>query len=424
MLVKNLKAVSEGKADPAQVRKLRMRGRSEKIRAQRYLKIDSKRLDKLVDLVGELLINKMRLEQLTLEHQVPEIEQAVEHMSRLVDDLQFEIMQARMVPVSQIFDRFPRLVRDLAQMQKKKIGVVIKGGDIELDRTVLDRLGEPMIHLIRNAVDHGIEPMHVRKEAGKTEQATITLSARRERSIVVVEVKDDGRGFDVEKISAKAISEGLATKEQLAEMTPNQIMQLAFSPSFSTAENVTQVSGRGVGLDVVKTMIQNINAVMNLSSERGKGTTLRLELPLTLAIIKCFLVQVAEETFALPMTSVERYVRLPNLKSIEEEEVFIHEGKAVPLVRLRRIFGLDGRPSMNPVVIIVERAGEKAGLLVDSIVGEQEIIMKPLTRIVNTGGFAGATILGDGTVALILDINILLENEFSDRASEASLAAN
>jgi two-component system chemotaxis sensor kinase CheA len=423
-LVTSLQNVTTGSGDVAKLYGQGVAARPPKIMAQRYLKIDSKRLDTMVDLVGELLINKMRLEQLAAQHKIATVEQAVSQLSRLVDDIQYEIMQARMVPVSHVFDRFPRLVRDLAKLEGKDIRLVSKGGDIELDRTVLDLLGEPLIHLIRNAVDHGVEPPDGRVKAGKPEKGTITLSAKREKNMVIVELADDGAGFDVEGICKKVINEGLLSEEQVSLMTRDQLMQLTFNPSFSTADRVTDVSGRGVGLDVVKTMIQNINGALRLESEEGKGTTFRLELPLTLAIIKCFLIEVSDETFAIPITHVERYLRLPNMKSIEGEEVFLYQENAVPLIKIADAFRLPRKNSDNPVVIIVERGKDKAGLLVDRIIGEQEIIMKPLTRVVNTMGFAGATILGDGSVALILDVNTLLEGKITEGTREVGIDAN
>lgn len=381
------------------------------LKTVKSVRVSMERLDKLMNLVGELLINKMRLQQIRQEKDIKELNETINHLDRLTTDLQFEVMQSRLVPVEQIFNRFPRMVRDLAKKEDKDVNFIVEGNEIELDRTVIDEIGEPLVHLLRNSVDHGVELPAERKAAGKKAQGTIRLTARRERNAAIIEVEDDGRGFDVEEIKKAAVKKGIMSSNDIDMLSPNKVMQIAFDPRFSTAKKVTEVSGRGVGLDVVKNKIEALNGNIGLETVTGKGTKFSLELPLTLAIIQCFLVRVEDDHYVIPLANVLRTVKVESdqIRSIEGYETFILDEEDIPLIRLTRIFGLNDKNREDYVTVMVEKGGDKAALVVDEIVGKQELIIKPLDRSLReTRGFSGCTILGDGSVALILDLNTLL----------------
>lgn len=381
------------------------------LKTVKFVKVGMDRLDKLMNLVGELLISKMRLEQIRQEKEVKELNEPVNQVGRLVEDLQFQVMQSRLVPIGHIFNRFPRMVRDLARKEGKDINFVVEGLELELDRTVIDEIGEPLVHLLRNAVDHGIESVDGRKEEGKKEQATIKLSARREKNAAVIEVEDDGGGMSIEEIKKKAIEKEIATEKEIASLPSKKIMQFIFDPKFSTANKVTEVSGRGVGLDVVKNKIEALNGAVNIETVEGHGTKFTLELPLTMAIIQCFLVDVDKEKYAIPLSNVVRSVKVEanKIKSIEGNETFILDAEDIPLIRLNKMFDLPDVSKESYTTVIVEKSGDQAGLVVDRIAGKQELIIKPLDKsLKESQGFSGCTILGDGSVALILDLNSLL----------------
>jgi len=385
--------------------------RPETLRQVNFVKVNIKRLDKLMDLVGELLINKMQLQQKQEEVKSVAFDAHLKQLDRLVSDLQYEVMESRMVPVGQVFNRFPRMIRDLARRENKEIDFVMEGIEIELDRTVLDKIGEPLVHLLRNSVDHGIEEMEERKKANKSEKARIRLAARREKNSVILEVEDDGQGFNQEKIAQAALKKNIITKEQLNSLSPQKVFNLIFDPRFTTKEKVTEVSGRGVGLDVVKTVIEGLGGNVKIKSELGKGTTFELSLPLTLAIVRSFLIEVSGETYGIPIANVVRTVRIKHedIKTIEGNETFILEEEDIPIFRLTNLFGLEEEEKENLTLVVVEKGEDKAALLVDKIVRDEELIIKPLDKsIKNVKGAAGATILGDGRVALIIDINTLL----------------
>lgn len=381
------------------------------LRGVRSIKVDIEILDKLVDLVGELLTATMRFQNLNSKYKLKEFDKLINQLNMLTEDIQYEVTEARMIPVGQVFNRFPRMVRDLAKREGKKVDFTVEGSDIQLDRSVLDQIGEPLIHLLRNSIDHGIESPEERKKAGKPETGKIQLKARREKNAVIIEVIDDGAGFDEDKIRKIAIRKGIITGEEAKTITKKQLLEIPFQPTFSTSEKVTKVSGRGVGLDVVKTKMEELNGSLKMETEKGKGSKFILGLPHTLAIIRCLLTYVGEERYALPILDIARIVNIQESKiqHIEGNEVFILDGEDIPLIRLRDIFNLPRKKDKRMTVIITERTAEKNGIAVDGIIGEQELMIKSVTKTLKrVKGIAGATILGDGQPAMVLDINGLL----------------
>ncbi|MCX9089697.1 MAG: chemotaxis protein CheA [Candidatus Methanoperedens sp.] len=387
-------------------------GSKTSIKSVQSVRVSIERLDSLMNLVGELIINKIRLMQLASVHKLDDLEETLASLNRLTNDLQEEIMASRMVPIEQIFNRFPRMVRDLAKNQETEIDLILEGGDIELDRTVLDEIGDPLVHILRNCIDHGIESPEVRKQNGKNEKGTIRLTARREKNHVVIEAVDDGKGMDPQKMRETAVKKGLMTQEEAAKLSDTEAINLSFMAGFSTAEKVTEISGRGVGMDVVRTKIGGMGGSIKLESVPGKGTMMRLKLPLTVAIIHSLMVKVGSDIYAIPITNVIRdlSIKKEEIKTIKGEEVVLIRGDVLPLVRLHKLFDIKGNGSEELLVVVVERAGSNVGLVVDQVIGQQEVIIKNLDNNILKGvkGFAGATILGDGNVALILDVGTLL----------------
>lgn len=368
-------------------------------------------LDTMVNLVGELVITRARLENLARAAGRADIVEALEDLRRTSSELQHEVMQTRMVPVGNIFNRFPRMVRDLARDLGKDITFEMDGLDIELDRTVLDEIGDPLVHLLRNAVDHGVEPADVRAQAGKPERAAVRLSAARERDQVLLIVSDDGKGMDPERIWTKAVEKGLVTPEQREGYTTENILMLACTPGFSTSETATKVSGRGVGLDVVRGKIQYLGGSLSIRSEAGRGTEFVLSLPLTLAIVQALLVRAGGLVLALPLSYVGE-VFAPGEVVVDTVEggpvLSLRDGRVVPLYRLDVLIGShddEGRqPGEGEYVVLVEQGDQARGLTVDGLVGRQEVVIKPLAKMLRQiTGLGGATVLGDGSVALILD---------------------
>lgn len=382
------------------------------VKSVQSVRVNIERLDSLMNLVGELVINKIRLMQLANVNKFTALEETLASLNRLTNDLQEEIMAARMVPIEQIFNRFPRMVRDLAKKESKEIELILEGGDIELDRTVLDEVGDPLVHILRNCVDHGIESPEERKKQGKNPKGTVKLTARREKNHVVIETQDDGKGMDPRKLRESAVNKGLLTEEEASRLTDTEACNLCFMAGFSTAEKITDVSGRGVGMDVVRTKIEGMGGSLKLESIHGKGTKIELKLPLTVAIIQSLMVKLKDEVYAIPITSVVRdlAIRKDQIQTIQGEETVLIRGEVLPIIRLHNIFGLESNGSENLIVVVVERMGSNVGLVVDQLIGQQEVIIKNLDNRILKGikGFAGATILGDGNVALILDIGTLL----------------
>jgi two-component system chemotaxis sensor kinase CheA len=379
-------------------------------RGSRNVRIDLRRLDALMNLIGELVITRGRLVELATLRDDPPLTDAVTEASRLVSDLQDQIMASRMVPVWQVFDRFPRLVRDSSRALGKQIDFAIEGKDIELDRSMLDEIGEPVVHLLRNAIDHGFESTEERVAAGKPTAGRLVLSAARERSSITVRVTDDGRGIDRERVLRKARKLGLVDAGR-SELSDDELIRLISRPGFSTAERVTDISGRGVGIDAVHARIRSLGGSVEIRSTPGVGTTVTLRLPLTLAILRALLVRVDGDTFAVPMTHVNETVELEStaLKSVKGHEVLMLRDDVLPLVRFRSLLGVAGDGGRLPQVIVLEVGERRAGLVVDELAGQQDIVVKQFDAVRNAATlFSGATILGDGAPALIVDVGSLL----------------
>lgn len=376
----------------------------------RHVRIDLRRLDALMNLIGELVITRGRLVELASLRDDPPLTDAVTEASRLVSDLQDHIMASRMVPVWQVFDRFPRLVRDAARALGKQIEFTIEGKDIELDRSMLDEIGEPVVHLLRNAVDHGFEMPDERTSLGKARSGRLVLSAARERSSITIRVADDGRGIDRERVLRKARNLGLVDSSR-AELSDDELIRIISRPGFSTAERVTDISGRGVGIDAVHARIRALGGSVEIRSTPGEGTVVTLRLPLTLAILRALLVRVDGDTFAVPMTHVNETVELQPaaLKSVKGHEVLMLRDDVLPLVRFRSLLGMAGDTGRLPQVIVLEVGERRAGLVVDELAGQQDIVVKQFDAVRNAAAlFSGATILGDGAPALIVDVSSLL----------------
>jgi len=381
------------------------------VRAQRSVRIDLRRLDSLMNLIGELVITRGRLVQLSAGINDPALTEAVAQTSRLVADLQDEIMTSRMVPVWQVFDRFPRLVRDAARSVGKQVNFVIEGKDVELDRSMLDEVGDPIVHLLRNAIDHGIETPDTRRAQGKPAEGRLTLSATRDRSAVAIRVIDDGRGIDRSRVLARARANGLVEQDK-TDLTDEELLRLISRPGFSTAETVTDLSGRGVGIDAVYNRVRSLGGAVDIRSVPGEGTTVTLRLPLTLAIVRSLLARIGDETYAVPLTHVRETVELePDVvRSVQGREVFMLRDEVLPMVRMRDLVR-HPEPASGSLeqVIVVEMAERRAALVVDALVGQQEIVVKQFDGVRDgLGVFGGATILGDGVPALILDVSSLL----------------
>ena len=377
---------------------------------QRYVRIDLRRLDALMNLMGELVIARGRLEQALSVHADPALHDAAGAVGRLIGDMQSGILSSRMVPVWQVFDRFPRVVRDAARSLGKELDFTIEGREIELDRALLDQIGDPLVHLLRNAIDHGIEAPDERERAGKGRTGRLTLSAARDRSSVVIRVTDDGRGIDRARMLARGQAEGSldATREGLSD---EDLLKIIARPGFSTAERVTTLSGRGVGVDAVVNRVRSIGGSVELRTAHGKGTSITIRLPVTLAIIQALLAKVGEETYALPLTHVRETLQLTPavVRRVRGMDVLVLRDEVLPLLSLRQIVELPVRDAEGSQVVVLEVADRRAGLVVDQLRGQQEIVVKPIDSARGAAScFSGATILGDGVPALILEATSLL----------------
>lgn len=376
----------------------------------RHVRVDLRRLDGLMDLIGELVTVRGRLNELAAERRDPAIDDVAIQVSRLSGELQAGIIQARMTPVWQVFDRFPRLVRDLARELGKSVAFRVEGKEIELDRAILDELGDPLLHLLRNAVDHGIEPPAERRRHGKKPEGEIVLAAVRERASVAITVRDDGRGIDRGKVLERARREGLVDPH--AEMlSDDQLLRVVARPGFSTAEAVTSVSGRGVGIDVVSTRIRALGGSIAVRTETGTGTSFVLRLPVTLAIVRALIAGVGRERYALPLTYVAETVEfgVQATTTVEGREAIVLRDHVVPLVHLRRLLGVAGDAPPRSPIIVLEMGERRSGIVVDGMLGQQEIVVKGFDAPQGMlPVFSGATIMGDGIPALILDAGGLL----------------
>lgn len=374
-----------------------------KKKVHQSVRVELERLDKFLNMVSELVINRTRLEQISSIYKLTELNETIEQVARTTNDLQDLVMKIRMLPLDSVFNRFPRLIRDLSVELDKDMELIIEGQDTELDRTVIDEIGEPLIHLLRNAADHGVENKEKRAASGKTPIGKIKLIAYQEGTKAVIKVQDDGAGINVERVRAKAEQSGISTDG----MNDNDIKNLIFAQGFSTNEVVTDISGRGVGMDVVKTKISALGGTVDVISEEGKGSTFIIKLPLTLQIITALLVKVGDESLAISLNYIDSVIdyKEEDIKKTNNKEVIIYRGNVLPIVRINKKLGLD-KIASGKIYIVVVNVGEKtAGLLVDSLQGQQDIVIKPLgNTLKGLKEYIGATILGDGFVTLILDV--------------------
>lgn len=396
------------------------------------VRVDVKRLDHLMNLIGELVLGKNRLiriygdveERYDGEKFLEELNQVVSSISTVTTDLQLAVMKTRMLPVGKVFSKFPRMVRDLSRELGKNIDLIISGEETELDKSIVEEIGDPLIHIIRNSCDHGIEVPDVRKANGKSEVGKVELKAYNEGNHIVIEIKDDGKGLDAEMLKKKAIEKGLINERDAENMSEKEAFGIIFRPGFSTAASITNVSGRGVGMDVVKTNVEKLNGIIEIDSELGVGTTQKLKIPLTLAIMQALLVGVQEEYYAIPLSSVLETVR------VSQEEIYTVDGKSVlrlrdevlSLVRLADIFKVDSvLESLNEVyVVIIGLAEQKIGVIVDYLIGQEEVVIKSLGYYLKgTEGIAGATVRGDGKITLIADVAAMM-----DMAKDVKVSVN
>ena len=386
------------------------------------IRVDVDRLDNLMNLVGELVLARNRLSQvaqsLIEKYERIEMSKQIVDISSQIDfvttELQMAVMKTRMVPIEKVFNGLPFLARNLMRTIGKDVDLQIYGKETELDKSLIEELNDPLIHMIRNAIDHGIEFPEERKKLGKPSQGIVIVSAERDGNFILITMEDDGRGMDAEQIKLKAIERGLITEEQAREMSKSEALNLVFIPGFSTKQETTNISGRGVGMDVVKTKIAKLKGIVEIDSEYGKGTIITLKLPLTLAIIQGLLMKVADETFAVPLNTVFEIVRLGSdeIYTIQGREVMRVRDSVLPIARMCDIIGRTNAPdhSKTSYVVIVGWGGKQIGLLVDSLLGQKEIVIKTLGNYLgDIPGIAGSTILGDGSVILVIDVGQFIE---------------
>lgn len=381
----------------------------------RTVRVDIEKLDSLMNLVSELIIAKNSLVAASSNDQGNNtaFNEQIEYLENVTTNLHESVMKVRMVPIESVVVKFPRMIRDLSKKLDKKMELYMTGEETELDRTVVDEIGDPLMHLLRNSADHGLESAEVRAQRGKPEQGSIFLDAYQDGNNVVIEVRDDGNGIDVEAVKNKAIKKNLVTAEQAANMPEKDIINLLFQPGFSTSEKVTDVSGRGVGLDVVKSKIESLSGEVEVKSKWGEGSTWTIRLPLTLAIIQALMVVVGGEKYAISLGSIQTIedISPKDIKLVENKEVINLRGTVIPLIRLTEVLDVESTrsPEDNLIVVIVKKGDKMAGLVIDELIGQQEIVIKSLGKYIKQCKFiSGATILGDGEVALILDANALL----------------
>ncbi len=381
----------------------------------RTVRVDIEKLDVLMNLVSELIIAKNSLVSATNAEGASNtgVNEHIEYLESVTTNLHESVMKVRMVPIESVVNKFPRMIRDLQKKLGKKMELYMTGEETELDRTVVDEIGDPLMHLLRNSADHGLESAQVRKERGKPEVGSIFLDAYQEGNNVIIEVRDDGNGIDVEAVRRKAIERGTITEEQAEDMTEKEIINLLFLPSFSTAKQVSDVSGRGVGLDVVRSKIEALSGEVEVKSKLGVGSTWTIRLPLTLAIIQALMVVVGGEKYAISLGNIQTIedISPSDIKYVQSKEVITIRGTVIPLLRLNEIVGIEStkKEDENMIVVIVKKGDKLAGLMIDELMGQQEIVIKSLGTYINKcKEISGATILGDGEVALILDTNALL----------------
>lgn len=381
----------------------------------RTVRVDIEKLDVLMNLVSELIIAKNSLVSASTQEKVKHsgFNEQIEYLESVTTNLHESVMKVRMVPIESVVNKFPRMIRDLSKKLDKKMKLFMSGEETELDRTVVDEIGDPLMHLLRNSADHGLESAEVRKQRGKSEVGSIFLDAYQDGNNVVIEVRDDGNGIDVEAVKNKAIERGAITEEQALNMSDKEIIDLLFLPSFSTSKKVTDVSGRGVGLDVVKSKIEALSGEVEVKSKLGEGSVWTIRLPLTLAIIQALMVIVGGEKYAISLGSIQTIenIKPQDIKFVQAKEVIHLRGTVIPLIRLSKVLDIESTksPDEDMIVVIVKKGDKLAGLVVDELMGQQEIVIKSLGKYINKCKvISGATILGDGEVALIIDANAVI----------------
>lgn len=411
-------AASNGGANAANHKK----AEEHKTKSVQSVRVDIDKLDTLLNIVGEIVINKTRLAQIGIMHKLPDLVETMEQMDRVTTELQTIVMKIRMVPVGQVFNRFPRMIRDISKELNKEINLIIEGEETELDRTVIDEIGDPLMHILRNSVDHGVEHADERRAAGKNPVGEVKLIASHEGNNVVIDIEDDGKGINPDFIKQKAIEKGVITQAEADRMDDNDAVRIIFAPGFSTASVVTDISGRGVGMDVVKTKIEALGGNVDVESKVGAGSKFKIRLPLTLAIIQALLIKVSEEIYAIPLSSIDSTINIKpsDISTVQNKEVFLLRGQIIPVIRLDNTLCV---PREQPVVeaenpedeediyvVIVHIGDQKAGIIVDTLIGQHDIVIKSLGKLMtNINVIAGATVLGDGSVALILDVATLMQ---------------
>ena len=377
------------------------------------VRVDIEKLDTLMNLMGELVINKVRLEQIGQTHRMTELMETLEQMDRVTGDLQNIVMKVRMVPVSAVFNRFPRMVRDVSKELGKEINLTIEGEETELDRTVIDEIGDPIMHLLRNSLDHGVESPEKREAKGKSPVGEVGLIARHEGNNVVIMITDDGAGIDADKIRRKAVEKGMISQEEAERLDDADAVRLIFLPGFSTAEQITDISGRGVGMDVVRSKIEALSGHVDVETHIDEGSVFKIKLPLTLAIIQAMLVQVQEEMYAIPLGSIDSTISIEatDIQTVQNKEVIVLRGEIIPIIRMEEALQVPHTKDSDELFVVVVHAGEaKAGIVVDNLIGQQEIVIKTLGNLfAGLKLFGGATVLGDGKVALILDVATMIQ---------------
>ncbi|MBO4400463.1 MAG: chemotaxis protein CheA, partial [Selenomonadaceae bacterium] len=386
---------------------------AKKSHAAQSVRVDIEKLDTLMNLMGELVINKVRLEQIGQTHRLSELTETLEQMDRVTTDLQNIVMKVRMVPVSQVFNRFPRMVRDVTKELNKEINLTIEGEETELDRTVIDEIGDPIMHLLRNSLDHGVEMPDERVAKGKPRVGEVGLIARHEGNNVVIMVTDDGKGIDPDVIRRKAVEKGLYTQDEVEKLDDADAVRIIFLPGFSTADKISDISGRGVGMDVVRSKIEALSGHVDVETHVNEGSVFKIKLPLTLAIIQAMMVRVQDEMYAIPLGSIDSTINIQpeDIKTVQNREVIVLRGEIIPIIRMEETLAVPHVKDWDEIFVVVVHSGEsKAGLLVDKLIGQQEIVIKTLGNLfMGLKMFSGATVLGDGRIALILDVATMLQ---------------
>ena len=373
------------------------------------VRVDIDKLDTLMNLMGELVIARSRIVDTLKKYNIKEVDESLAQLSRITLDLQNIVMKIRMVPIAFVFNRFPRMVRDLSKKMGKEVNFIIKGEETELDRTFVEEIGEPILHLLRNAIDHGIESKEERIAKGKPPIGTIVLSARHEGNNVVIEIQDDGRGMDRDKIVKRAIEMGLIDELKASTLPDEKVFEFLFMPGFSTKEDVSEVSGRGVGMDVVKNVVESLNGSVSIESQKDVGTKVTIRLPLTLAIIQALLVKVDNYVYAIPIANIDStlMVSKDDIQTVQDKEVIVIRGEVIPIYRLWEVLEIPHETEEEAMNTVIIRIGNrKYGLVVDKLLGQEDIVIKSLGKMFSdVKEFSGAAILGDGSIALILDIS-------------------